>query len=107
MGTSVITKPSSGEIYPGIDVISFGAPVEKIRETAKKLSKGTKAYMPNITEVGKTILTKKEGAIVRFNAATKKIFKSEGKKSIVTSASVKKLLDKLLARKYADTRGER
>ena len=109
MGTSVITKPSSGEIYPGIDVISFGAPVEKIRETAKKLAKGTKAYMPKITEVGKTILTKKdkEGAIVRFNAATKKPFKSEGKKSIVTSASVKKLLDKLLARKYADTRGER
>lgn len=107
MGLNVTTKPSSGEIYPRIDIISFGAPVERIKENAKKLAKGTMAYMPNITEVGKTILTKKDGAIVRFNAATKKIFKSEGKKSIVTSASVKTLLDKLFARKYADTRGER
>lgn len=102
MGTNVITKPSNGEIYPGIDIISFGSPVEKIRQNAKKLAKGTKAYMPKITNIGKTILTKKDGDIVRFNAATKKPFKSEGKKSIVTSANVKSLLGKLFERKYAD-----
>lgn len=111
MGTNVITKPSDGEIYPGIDIISFGSPVEKIRENAKKLAKGTKAYMPKITEIGKTILTKKDGDIVRYNAATKKPFKSQEKsgavKSIVTSASVKALLEKLFERKYAGKRDER
>lgn len=110
MGTSVNTKPSSGAIYPGIDIISFGSPVEQIRVNAKKLSRGSKAYMPKITDIGKSILTKQGGNIVRFNAATKRPFKSMEKtgvvKSIVSSPSVKSLLERLFARKYPKNKGE-
>ena len=102
MGNNVNTQPSNGEIYPGVDVLSFGAPVEKIRENTKKLTTAAKAYVPKITEIGKTILTKKGGEIVRFSAETKKSFKSK-----VISANVKSLLEKLFTRKYADKNNER
>lgn len=102
MGNNVNTQPSKGEICPGVDVLSFGAPVEKIRDNAKKLTIAAKAYVPKITEIGKTILTKKGGEIARFSAETKKSFKSK-----VTSANVKSLLEKLFARKYDDKNNER
>lgn len=111
MGNNVNTQPSKGEIYPGVDVLSFGAPVKKIRENAQKLTKAAKAYVPKITDFGKTILTKQNGDIVRYSAETKKPFKSKEKlgmvKSIVSSANVKGILERLFARKYANKDNER
>ena len=40
MGNNVNTQPSKGEIYPGVDVLSFGAPVEKIRKNAPGMHHG-------------------------------------------------------------------